>query len=215
MGAPVPADAGDSMDVDLPDPNDPAVKRKGRGFGGRGEAHDGVRGGTFESVAAQGTEERAARSIEGWIILVTGVHEEATEEEVTDKFADFGEIKNIHLNLDRRTGYVKGYALLEYETQSEASKAIAGCAAGLTLLEQPLQADFAFVRPPTRAANAGAATAGGAAPRAPRAQLESRDQRSGGSLAQRMNGSGTAAAPSSGAGGLRERMARSRSPERR
>jgi hypothetical protein len=79
MGAPVPADAGDSMDVDLPDracagargspallltlhaANDPAVKRKGRGFGGRGEAHDGVRGGTFESVAAQGTEERAAR----------------------------------------------------------------------------------------------------------------------------------------------------------
>ncbi|KAF1981666.1 RNA-binding domain-containing protein [Aulographum hederae CBS 113979] len=106
-----------------------------------------------EAPARPGTEARteegavAIRSTEGWSVMVTGIHEDCPEEDLHDFFDNFGAVKNLFMPTDRRTGYTKGYALVEYATVEEAMVAVQS-APKEELFERTLHVDFAFVRPP-------------------------------------------------------------------
>merc|ERR1712060_513680 len=97
----------------------------GRRMKGRGAASSTLTDGSFDSIEQKGGSTKGPlKSIEGWIIWITNLHEETQEDDVHDKFCEFGDIKNLHLNLDRRTGFVKGYALVEYDNFKDAQGAI-------------------------------------------------------------------------------------------
>jgi len=120
--------ASESMDVDME------------------ERYSG-KGGVFESLETeQQTEEdgQPLKSIEGWIIFVSNIQEEVQEPDIRDVFSEWGQIRNVHLNIDRRTGFTKGYALIEYQTKEEAEDAIKN-GNGFELAGQKLDVGFTFV----------------------------------------------------------------------
>lgn len=105
--------------------------------------------GEFESLPDTGAGAGPQKSVEGWILMAMGVHEEAQEEDLYDFFSQYGEIKNLQLPLDRRSGFIKGYALVEFEDKKQAQEAIEK-SNGADLLGSVLTVDWAFSRGPFR-----------------------------------------------------------------
>ncbi|KAJ0409426.1 hypothetical protein P43SY_002316 [Pythium insidiosum] len=99
-------------------------------------------------------EESPVKSVEGWILFISGVHEEAQEEHVLDAFGEDAPVKNVHMNLDRRTGFVKGYALIEFEEYEAAKDAIERMD-GQELLGQTIHVGWAFRKGTTSWSRAG------------------------------------------------------------
>ena len=67
---------------------------------------------SYEAASTE-TSSGPQKSIEGWILIVANIHEEASEEDIEDPFSDHGYVQHMTVNRDRRTGRIKS-ALVEY-----------------------------------------------------------------------------------------------------
>lgn len=88
-------------------------------------------------------DHKIVESADGYVLFVTGVHQEATEEDILDFFSDFAPAKSVTINLDRQTGFVKGHAIVNFSSKSDAQDAARG-ANGKELLGQTVHIDFCF-----------------------------------------------------------------------
>mmetsp|Transcript_96978 Transcript_96978/g.172616 ORF Transcript_96978/g.172616 Transcript_96978/m.172616 type:complete len:138 (-) Transcript_96978:276-689(-) len=70
------------------------------------------------------TTSRPAKSREGWGVFVSGLCEEVEEDDVEEAFACHGTVTSLSLPLNRMTGNIKGYCMLEYSSREEATAAI-------------------------------------------------------------------------------------------
>ena len=121
-----------------------ATRKKGRGFSGEQHRYSGP---ADSERRSGGSGPLPEHSVEGWIVFVTGIHEEAQEEDLYDVFGEQGVVKNLHLNMDRRTGFIKGYAMVQYETFLEAQNAI-GTLDRTELHGKEIRVSWAFVKAP-------------------------------------------------------------------
>ncbi|CAN6297328.1 unnamed protein product [Urochloa humidicola] len=137
-------DDEDAMEEDgraaraLPVPHivSPAVVRTRGRFAGRSPSILASSRDRFDSLADDGDNGHGPqRSIEGWTILVCGVKEDAEEDDLHNVFSEFGRVKDLHLNLERRTGYAKAAIRAMNGTQ---------------LLTKTVYVDWAFSRGPIK-----------------------------------------------------------------
>jgi len=116
--------------------------RKGRGHqAARDDFRYAGESGTFEGIHT--VEDGVQKSIEGYVVFVRGLNEETQEDDLFDQFSDFGVVTDLKFPLDRRSGYAKGYALVEYKTLAEARNAIRE-GDGSEFLEKNIKVDWAF-----------------------------------------------------------------------
>lgn len=127
------------------------TRRVGRGFDLQGgQAFMGVRG--FERLSTSAhyydggsSSSLAQRSVEGWNIIILGLNPEVTEEDVRDLCTEYGPVKGLRMSLGHKTGFMIGYAIVEYARPEEAEAAIEAID-DMQHLGRILSAGWAFLR---------------------------------------------------------------------
>ncbi len=59
-----------------------------------------------------------------YLVFVSNLHRETSEENVRECFDSFGIIKSIDFAVDKLSGYCKGYCLVEYVELEDAENAV-------------------------------------------------------------------------------------------
>lgn len=79
-------------------------------------------------------------------MIMSNLHPETTEDHIFDVFEEYVRVSNLHLNMDKRTGYCKGYALIEFKDIEDAAEIMEiHREESLTILGRKIELDYAFV----------------------------------------------------------------------
>ncbi|ODQ45346.1 hypothetical protein PICMEDRAFT_17811 [Pichia membranifaciens NRRL Y-2026] len=80
---------------------------------------------------------------------MTNLHPETSEDHIYDVFEEYCRVVNLHLNLDKRTGYVKGYAFIEFRKLEDVKEIMElHKHQKFQILGRTIELDYAFVERP-------------------------------------------------------------------
>ena len=71
-----------------------------------------------------GLHRPAATGSDTYLVFVSNLHRETSEENVRELFDLFGIIKSVDFVVDKMSGYCKGYCLVEYVALADAENAV-------------------------------------------------------------------------------------------
>lgn len=85
------------------------------------------------------------------MLIVTNLHPETTEDNIYDVFEEYSRITNLHLNYDKYSGFVKGYAFMEFKDIEDVIEIMkAHREEKIKVLGRVVGLDYAFVESPSR-----------------------------------------------------------------
>ncbi len=121
----------------------------GKGGDSIGVRRVGKRGGAFEALTTLPDQNAGdpARSIEGWVLLVSGLSKETREEDLLNLLAPLGVVRKLTMNLSTLTSCCVGHCFVEFATVEECVKVVQECNGKPFLSSPAIAVSNAFVVP--------------------------------------------------------------------